>query len=112
MSAASTASWTSNEGANTALLNGDPEAWLAIVAEQDQQSIFGGFGGLGEPGAAEVHDHYLLAAGAFQPAGAQIDVEYLVKDVRSRLAYTVALERARSCTQARPGCSHISCSSP
>jgi ketosteroid isomerase-like protein len=38
---------------------------------------------------------YLLAAGAFQPSGAAVDFEYLVKDVRRVLAYTVALERAQ-----------------
>ena len=82
------------EAANTAFVNGDPSAWLSIVAEKDPQSIFGGFGGLGEAGAANVHQRYLLAAGAFRPSGAEVDFEYLVKDVRGKLAYTVALERA------------------
>ena len=81
------------EAANTAFVNGDPRQWLAITAEKDPQSIFGGFGGLGESGAAEVHQRYLLAANAFQPSGADVDFEYLVKDVRGKLAYTVAIER-------------------
>ena len=82
------------EAANTAFVNGDPAAWLAITAERDPASIFGGFGGLGEAGTATVHQRYLLAAGAFRPSGATVAFEYLVKDVRGKLAYTVAIERA------------------
>jgi len=82
------------EAANTAFVNGDPSAWLSIAAEKDPASIFGGFGGLGEAGVATVHQRYLLAAGAFRPSDAVVDFEYLVKDVRGRLAYTVAIERA------------------
>ena len=33
-------------------------------------------------------------SGAFRPSGAEVEVDYLVKDVRGRLAYTVAIERA------------------
>ena len=40
------------EAANTAFVNGDPKPWLAITAEKDPVSIFGGFGGLGEAGVA------------------------------------------------------------
>ena len=82
------------EAANTAFVNGDPAQWLAITAEKDPASIFGGFGGLGEAGVADVNQRYVLAARAFQPSGAAVDFEYLVKDVRGRLAYTVAIERA------------------
>jgi hypothetical protein len=82
------------EAANTAFVNGDPSLWLPIAAEHDPVSIFGGFGGLGEAGATEVHQRYLLAAGAFRPSGATVDFEYLVKDVRGKLAYTVAIERS------------------
>ena len=82
------------EAANTAFQNGDPSAWLRITAAKDPVSIFGGFGGLGEAGVAEVHQRYLLAATAFQPSGAEVDFEYLVKDVRGSLAYTVAIERS------------------
>jgi SnoaL-like domain len=82
------------EAANTAFVNGDPSPWLAITAEQDPASIFGGFGGLGEAGVAAVHERYRLAAGQFSPSGAEVDFAYLVKDVRGRLAYTVAIERA------------------
>jgi len=82
------------EAANTAFVNGDPSSWLSLTAEKDPASIFGGFGGLGEAGAATVHQRYLLAAGAFRPSGAEVDFEYLVKDVRGKLAYTVAIERA------------------
>jgi SnoaL-like domain len=82
------------EAANSAFVNGDPQPWLSITAEKDPQSIFGGFGGLGEAGSASVRQRYLLAAGAFRPSGAEVDFEYLVKDVRGRLAYTVAIERA------------------
>jgi len=80
--------------ANTAFQNGDPSAWLRITAANDPASIFGGFGGLGEVGVAEVHQRYLLAATAFRPSGADVDFQYLVKDVRGRLAYTVAIERS------------------
>jgi SnoaL-like protein len=83
------------EAANTAFVNGDPESWLALAADCDPVSIFGGFGGLGEAGGVTVHQRYLLAAGAFQPSGAVVDFRYLVKDVRSELAYTVAIERAQ-----------------
>ncbi len=82
------------EAANSAFLNGDPAQWLAITSSRDPQSIFGGFGGLGESGAAEVHQRYLLAATAFQPSGARVEIEYLVKDVQGRIAYTVAIERS------------------
>jgi hypothetical protein len=83
------------EAANTAFVNGNPAPWLAITAERDPASIFGGFGGLGDAGVADVHQRYLLAAGAFRPSGAEVEFEYLVKDVRGTLAYTVALERAQ-----------------
>ena len=82
------------EAANTAFVNGDPSAWLSITAAKDPVSIFGGFGGLGESGLASVHQRYLSAATAFESSGAHVDFEYLVKDVRGRLAYTVAIERA------------------
>jgi hypothetical protein len=82
------------EAANTAFVNGNRSAWLSITADQDPASILGGFGGLSEAGVAEVHKRYLLAASAFRPSGAQVDFEYLVKDVRGRLAYTVAIERS------------------
>jgi len=82
------------EAANTAFVNGDSRPWLSIVAAKDPVSIFGGFGGLGDSGIAGVVQRYRLAATAFQASGAQVDFEYLVKDVRGRLAYTVAIERA------------------
>ena len=82
------------EAANAAFVNGDPSPWLSITAEHDPASIFGGFGGLGEAGIANVRQRYLLAANAFRPSGAEVDFEYLVKDVRGRLAYTVAIERS------------------
>jgi len=82
------------EAANTAFVNGDPSPWLSIAAAKDPVSIFGGFGGLGESGVAQVLQRYRLAATAFQPSGARVDFEYLVKDVQGRLAYTVAIERA------------------
>ena len=82
------------EAANTAFVNGDPSPWMSITAQQDPVSIFGGFGGLGDAGLEEVDQRYQLAAGAFLPSGAHVDFEYLVKDVRGRLAYTVAIERS------------------
>jgi hypothetical protein len=82
------------EAANTAFVNGDPSLWLSLTAAKDPVSIFGGFGGLGEAGITEVHQRYLRAARAFLPSGAEVDFAYLVKDVRGRLAYTVAIERA------------------
>ena len=82
------------EAANTAFVNGDPSRWLAMTAEKDPASIFGGFGGLGDSGVASVHQRYLLAAGAFRPSGAEVAFEYRVKDVQGKLAYTVAIERA------------------
>ncbi len=82
------------ESANSAFLNGDPGPWLAMATENDPTSIFGGFGGLGEAGVEVVGERYLLAAGAFLPSGAEVDIEYLVKDVRDEIGYTVAIERA------------------
>ncbi|MGH3905693.1 MAG: nuclear transport factor 2 family protein [Pseudonocardiaceae bacterium] len=82
------------EAANSAFVNGNPSPWLSITVEKDPASIFGGFGGPGDAGVAKVRQRYLLAASAFRPSGAQVDFEYLVKDVRGRLAYTVAIERA------------------
>jgi ketosteroid isomerase-like protein len=82
------------EAANSAFVNGDPSPWLSITAEKDPASIFGGFGGLGDAGTANVRQRYLLAENAFRPSGAEVDFEYLVKDVRGKLAYTVAIERA------------------
>ena len=83
------------EAANTAFVNGDPTPWLSLAADADPVSIFGGFGGLGEAGVEGVHQRYLLAATAFQPSGAVVTFEYLAKDVRGRLAYTVAVERSQ-----------------
>lgn len=83
------------EAANSAFLNGDPGPWLSIATEKDPASIFGGFGGLGNVGVEDVHQRYLLAAGAFQSSGAEVDIEYLVKDVYGLMAYTVAIERAQ-----------------
>ena len=82
------------EAANTAFVNGDSSLWRSMATENDPASIFGGFGGLGESGVAEVNQRYLLAARAFQPSGAEVDFEYLVKDVQRKLAYTVAIETA------------------
>jgi ketosteroid isomerase-like protein len=82
------------EAANSAFLNGDSEPWLAMVTENEPASIFGGFGGLGEAGVDAVRERYLLAARAFLPSGAEVDIEYLVKDVQGKIAYTVAIERA------------------
>lgn len=83
------------EAANSAFVNGNPLPWLSMTAEKDPASIFGGFGGLGEAGVADVQQRYVLAAGAFRPGGTKVDFEYLVKDVRGKIAYTVALERAK-----------------
>lgn len=80
------------EAANEAFLNGDADQWLSMTTDQNPASIFGGFGGLGESGVAEVDERYRLAEAAFRPSGAELDVEYLVKDVRGKLAYTVAIE--------------------
>ena len=82
------------EAANSAFVNGDPSLWLSITTDREPASIFGGFGGLGNVGVAAVNQRYLLAASAFQPSGAEVDFEYLVRDVQGRLAYTVAVERA------------------
>jgi hypothetical protein len=94
------------EAANTAFVNGDPSLWLPITAEKDPASIFGGFGGLGDSGIADVRQRYLLAATAFRPSGATVEFEYLVKDVRGGLAYTVAIERSNvlyaGATERRP----------
>jgi ketosteroid isomerase-like protein len=83
------------EAANSAFVNGDPSLWFPLTAEADPASIFGGFGGLGEAGVATVNQRYRLAATAFRPSGATVDFEFLVKDVRGQLAYTVAIERSR-----------------
>jgi len=91
------------QAANTAFVNGDPAPWLAISAEQDPASIFGGFGGRCEAGVAAVHQRYRLAAGAFRPSGADVEFEYLVKDVRGPLAYLVAIERAEVLHAGRDG---------
>lgn len=82
------------EAANSAFVSGDPSLWLSITAGADPVSIFGGFGGLGDAGVEAVHQRYLLAAGAFQPGGTPVEFDYLVKDVRGALAYTVAIERS------------------
>ena len=52
-----------------------PAPWLSIATENEPASIFGGFGGLGEAGVADVDQPYLLAGGAFRPSGAEVDVE-------------------------------------
>jgi SnoaL-like domain len=83
------------EAANEGFINGDPALWLSIVSNGEPASIFGGFGGLGDVGVEQVLQRYHLAAGAFQDGGADLEIDYLVKDVRGRLAYTVALERAQ-----------------
>ena len=95
------------EAANEAFINGDPTLWLDMATEREPASIFGGFGGLGEAGADEVNQRYLLAAGAFVPSGADLEVEYLVKDVQGRIAYTVAIERAEVLYPGRGAAPHI-----
>ena len=82
------------EAANSAFVNGDPSPWLSITTDQEPASIFGGFGGLGSVGVADANQRYLLAASAFQPSGAEVTFDYLVKDVQGTYAYTVAIERA------------------
>jgi hypothetical protein len=82
------------ESASNAFVNGDAGPWLTLTAEENPASIFGGFGGLGESGASTVHQRYLLAAGGFRPSGAVVTFDYRIKDVRGKLAYTVAIERA------------------
>jgi hypothetical protein len=81
--------------ANEAFINGEPSLWLSMVSDRNPASIFGGFGGLGNVGAEDVMQRYQLAAGAFQESGADLEIEYLVKDVHGRRAYTVARERAQ-----------------
>ncbi len=83
------------EAANEAFINGDPSLWLSMVSDRDPASIFGGFGGLGNVGVDDVMQRYQLAAGAFQDGGADLEIDYLVKDVQGRLAYTVAREHAQ-----------------
>ena len=46
------------EAANSAFVNGNPAPWLSLTAEKDPASIFGGFGGLGDAGVANVHQRY------------------------------------------------------
>jgi hypothetical protein len=65
------------EAANEDFINRDPTLWLAMTTQNDPASIFGGFGRLGEAGVADVHHRYQLAAGAFLPSGAELDVQYL-----------------------------------
>ena len=73
------------EAANTAFVNGDASLWLSITAERNPASIFGGFGGLGET-AWRRSPALPAAATAFRPSGATVRFDYLVKDVRDRLA--------------------------
>ena len=82
------------EAANTAFVNGDPTLWLTLATDHEPASIFGGFGGPGNAGVDDVLRRYDLAAGAFRWSGAEVDFDYLVKDVQGRLAYTVAIESA------------------
>ena len=99
------------EAANSAFLNGEPGPWLAMATENEPTSIFGGFGGLGEAGVDVVGERYLLAAGAFLPSGAEVDIEYLVKDVHDDIGYTVAIEHADVLYAGQPQCSRKSCES-
>ena len=101
----------SYEAANSAFVNGDPEPWLAMTAENDPASIFGGFGGLGEAGVAEVHQRYLLAANVFRPSGAEVDFEYLVKDVQGRTRTRSPSSAPTCCTQVTRSCRSRSCES-
>ncbi|MDQ3774112.1 MAG: hypothetical protein M3461_06955 [Pseudomonadota bacterium] len=98
------------EAANSAFVNGDPSPWLSITAQKDPASIFGGFGGLGEAGVAEVRQRYLLAASAFRPSGAQVDFEYLVKETCAAGWLTPWRSSApTSCTRGRTRYSSRSC---
>ena len=80
--------------------NGDPSPWLSITAEKDPASIFGGFGGLGEAGDRGGAAARPPRGRAFRPSGAEVDFEYLVEDVRGKLA-----SRSRSSvpTSSMPG---------
>ena len=55
------------EAANSAFLNGDPAPWLSIVTENDPASIFGGFGGLGNVGVADVRSTLSAGRGRVPP---------------------------------------------
>ena len=71
-----------------------------------------GFGGLGDAGLAERRPA-LPTRGRPRSARAapDVDFDYLVKDVRGRLAYTVAIERANVLYAGHVRRSHRSCGS-
>ena len=54
----------------------------------------GGFGGLGDAGVARVQQRYGLRRDRVPPERRRCRLDYLVKDVRGQLAYTVAMERS------------------
>jgi hypothetical protein len=80
------------EAANSAFINGDPAPWLALTAQHDPVSVFGGFGGVDDERVDAVRRRYSLAASAFRPHGSTVTFTYLVQDVHDPIAYTVAIE--------------------
>ena len=98
------------EAANTAFVNGDPRPWLSIVAEKDPQSIFGGFGGLGESGAAEVRQRYVLAATRVPDRAALTSTSSTWSRTSAASWRTRSpSSEARSCTRGRPSDGRRSC---
>ncbi len=82
------------EAAERQMLDGSPEAWLALVSRQEPVTLFGPFGGH-ERTRAGAEERFRWAASRLAPSGATLAVEYLAWGVSGDLAYTVVLERTR-----------------
>ena len=82
------------EAANTAFVNGDPSLWLTIAGQKDPVSIFGGSAAGVRPGPRPSSSATSWLPARSARAVPKVDFDYLVKDVRGRLAYTVAIESA------------------
>lgn len=82
------------EAAERQMLDGSPDAWLALVSRQEPVTLFGPFGGH-ERTRAGAEERFRWAAARLAPSGATLAVEYLAWGVSGDLAYTVVQERTR-----------------
>jgi ketosteroid isomerase-like protein len=82
------------EAAERQMLNGSPEAWLALVSRHEPVTVLGPFGGH-ERTRAGAEERFRWAASRLAPSDAALAVEYLAWGVSGDLAYTVVLERSR-----------------
>ena len=80
------------EEAQSRFLRGDPALWKQNASQQEDATIFGGFGGY-EKGWAQVGPRYEWASSQYKDSGVKMNIEYISTTVRGDLGFTVTIER-------------------